>query len=235
MNSNRTPIAILPENPIDLLQWLLRNCDAPTTLVICSDRDSFLDYLSTFVEATRDPETGEIAPCSLLTPRIHLISSSQKIKILFTPSLAHLRAYLCAVAVESSNESINTEDSLGVGKAKKKARFLVIWGLAAIHRSTLEHSAQGLSRTMAAAVEAADGLRRRLLLAETHAPDLLLEEEGDSGRQASAWREQIPLLSGSVRFGGEHRGWGVKTIEVGAVVEKWCRFASLGELEETLR
>lgn len=43
------------------------------------------------------------------------------------------------------------------------------------------------------------------------------------------WKEQVPLLSGSVRFGREERAWAGKTVEVERVVGRWCRFVTIGD------
>ena len=101
--------------------------------------------------------------------------------------------------------------------------MLAIWGLANLHRSTAEHSAQGLSRSLAVAVEAAKRAGQRLVLAESRALDGEIEEEGDGG-EGDAWSEQVPLMSGSLRFGRENRVWAGKTVEVRRVVGRWCRF-----------
>lgn len=105
--------------------------------------------------------------------------------------------------------------------------MLVVWGLASLHRSTAEHSAQGLSRSLAAAVEAAKFNEQRLVLAESTPMSGEVEYEG-IGRVGDPWKEQVPLLSGSVRFGGEGRLWAGKTVEVERVVARWCRFVTIG-------
>lgn len=103
--------------------------------------------------------------------------------------------------------------------------MLAIWGLANLHRSTAEHSAQGLSRSLAAAVETAKFNGQRLVLAESAALNGEVEYDGIG----NPWKEQVPLLSGSVRFGGEDRVWAGKTVEVERVVARWCRFVTIGD------
>lgn len=106
--------------------------------------------------------------------------------------------------------------------------MLAIWGLANLHRSTAEHSAQGLSRSLAAAVETAKLNDQRLVLAEAIALDEDVEYDS-TGSGGDPWKEQVPLLSGSVRFGGEDRVWAGKTVEVKRVVGRWCRFVTIGD------
>lgn len=106
--------------------------------------------------------------------------------------------------------------------------MLAIWGLANLHRSTAEHSAQGLSRSLAIAIETAKSNGQRLVLAESRALSGGGEFEG-SGSGGESWKEEVPLLSGSVRFGGEDRVWAGKRVEVERVVGRWCRFVTVGD------
>lgn len=106
--------------------------------------------------------------------------------------------------------------------------MLAVWGLANLHRLTAEHSAQGLSRSLAAVVETAMLNGQRLVLAES----ITLNTEVESVRTGSEddpWKEQVPLLSGSVRFGGEDRMWAGKTVVAARVVAKWCQFVKVGD------
>ena len=107
--------------------------------------------------------------------------------------------------------------------------MLAIWGLASLHRSTAEHSAQGISRSLAAAAETAELNGQRLVLAEPMALGGDVEDDGGVGEGGDPWREQVPLLSGSVRFGEEERVWAGKTVEVKGVVGRWCRFVKVGD------
>ena len=106
--------------------------------------------------------------------------------------------------------------------------MLAIWGLVNLHRLTAEHSAQGLSRSLAAVVETAKLNGQRLVLAETMTLNAEVESVGTSSVD-DPWKEQVPLLSGSVRFGGEDRMWAGKTVEVARVVAKWCRFVKVDD------
>ena len=103
------------------------------------------------------------------------------------------------------------------------------------HRSTAEHSAQGLSRTLAAALESASLAEQRLVLAEAKILDIEEQYEDIEAFDVTVedpWKEQVPVLSGSIRFGGDDRVWAGKTIEVGRILARWCRFVKLsnGEL-----
>lgn len=102
------------------------------------------------------------------------------------------------------------------------------------HRSTAEHSAQGLSRTLAAAVESASLAEQRLVLAEAKILDVG-EQHGDTeafdATFENPWKERVPVLSGTIRFGGEDRVWAGKTIEVGCILARWCKFVRLSSEE----
>lgn len=112
--------------------------------------------------------------------------------------------------------------------------MLFIFGLIALHSSSTEFSAQGLSRSVAMAVEAADNARAKLVLAELRkggengtmdAGDHI----GESETEYDPWRQQVSLLNGSVRFGDDSRPWSGRTIEVRTIVGRWCKFEALDE------
>lgn len=220
------PLALDFRTPARFLTWLLEHHANPTTLVVCAERDAFLDSLE---EACMNGEHSD-APSThssrLLVPRLHLIAISQQIRVAFASSIPHLRAYLAALRL--SELSKNPPE---MTKMRERAPIVAIWGLVALHRSTMEHSAQGISRSMAAAVEAANVQGQQLVLAEGWAGMESREEgeeaerEGQFTSSVNPWREQVPLLSGSVRFGGDEKDWAARTIEVGAVVSAWCGFA----------
>ena len=108
--------------------------------------------------------------------------------------------------------------------------LLAIWNLASLHRSTVEHSAQGLSRTLASAVEAAYSAGQRLVLADS--PIMEMVDLGGEVHEAQSdpWQEQVPLLSGSARVAGGGRVLAGRTVEVGRVLGRWCWFVSVEEI-----
>ena len=117
--------------------------------------------------------------------------------------------------------------------------MLAVLNPLALHSSTTDFSAQGLSRTFAAAVEAADRAGMQLVVQESergHDEDAEGgvhpgEEQGEGeGTGEDPWRQQVPLLNGSVRMGGGgERLWAGRMVEVGKVVGRWCRFMGLDE------
>lgn len=227
------PIALPPMLCTELVNYVLFRHRSPTTLIICSTRESFLEDLQACIKSTRPQTQSEdldedlsASSHHLLIPTIHQIALSRTINLAFTPTLPHLRAYLAAYDVPPvCNSTLSPADS--------RVPILAIWGMATLHRSTFEHSAQGLSRTLAIAVEAATQAGQNLVLAESsrsgsrddNATDDILNFAADN-----PWKEQVPLLSGSVRFAGEDRAWAGRTIEVGRVMARWCKFTRTDNL-----
>lgn len=231
------PVVLQPLLCFDFLNYILKNHRSPTTLIVCSSRESFLEHLQDCVTHAhrRDLSFEEganavLAEYSLLVPTLHLISTSQTIRLAFVPSLPHLRAYLATYRLR------NDEDASAPSCANKGLQepMLAIWGFADLHRSTANYTAQGLSHSLAVAVEGAYLAGQRLVLAEPRQTQDT-EDQRNEGASVDAiehpWNEQVPLLNGSIRFGGDERAWAGKTIEVGKILAKWCYFR---RLEDTI-
>ena len=235
-----TPVALPPLHGIEFLSWLLKHHEEPTTLLICCTREAFLADLQANLQqfpwenpATTSNNGNRGLAHPLLNPTIHLIARSRSIHLVFVPTLPHLRAYLSTYTLPPNSET----SSFTSTKSGYRVPILAIWGLVYAHRSTAEHSAQGLSRTLAAAVESASLAEQSLVLAEAKIPNIG-EQYGDSEACnvtfENPWKEQVPILSGSIRFGGEDRLWAGKTIGVGHVLARWCRFVKLSDEERVL-
>lgn len=107
------------------------------------------------------------------------------------------------------------------GSMRRPPSLMAILDPLALHIPTSEFSAQGLSRTLAAAVEVADRGGMDLVLCEC------TRDVGDAvGSGNMFWQTQVPLLNSSVRIGDEstsHRGGGVP---VKRVVQRWFEFTN---------
>lgn len=219
------PVAATSSRLVELINTILKIHTAPTTLVICATRETFLQDLQT--DLHRDnPES--LHP--LLVPTIHLLATTRTIRLAFTPTLGHLRAYLATyqLAVETLEKSSRLQGLVSLSP------MLFIFGLIALHSSSTEFSAQGLSRSVATAVEAANNAGAKLVLAE-------LRKGGENGTMDTGnhivqseteddpWRQQVLLLNGSVRFGDDSRPWSGRMIEVRTIVGRWCKFEALDE------
>ncbi|CAF9918023.1 hypothetical protein IMSHALPRED_003832 [Imshaugia aleurites] len=231
-----TPIALAPLVCTEFIKFILRHHTTPTILLICSSREAFLQELQASLndpspqdptaDSKDEPSTNDNHPAlhPLLVPTIHLIAKSRSVNLAFVPTLPHLRAYLATYIPNVESEPSPSAAT----KPGSQYPMLAIWGLANLHRSTAEHSAQGLSRSLAAAVETAKLNGQSLVLAESSVVDGGVENEG-IGNSGNPWKEQVPLLSGSVRFGGEDRMWAGKTVAIERVVRRWCRFVTIGD------
>jgi len=116
--------------------------------------------------------------------------------------------------------------------------LLVVYGLVESHRDTSEWSAQGLGASMATLVEAGwrGEMGARVLLCEERVDGVVGRDgggedvgggHGDEGEgEKQWWEERIPMLSGSVRRDGMEgeTGWSGRTVEIGRVLGRWCRF-----------
>ena len=108
--------------------------------------------------------------------------------------------------------------------------MLVLLNAITLHADTSDFSAQGLSRTLASAVESARRSCVRLVLCESGASgsDGAAEEEG--GRQSTIWNQRVPLLNGSINFGNESRTG--KTAGVRDVIARWIGIESSEEHDD---
>lgn len=225
------PIAVVSSYRIELIDYILEAPTTPTTLVICDSRESFLQHLQADVQnvpsALSDENNDNTTPHRLLIPTIHLLASTRSIRLAFTPSLPHLRSYL---ATFQSTLETDSHSASHLNRSSFSS-VLVILGLVALHHSTSEYSAQGLSRSVAIAVEAANSNSMRLVLAEIRKENgdenSIVDNEFVIGAHHDPWKEQIPLLSGSTGFGSEERVWASRTISIGRVIGRWCRFEEL--------
>ncbi|KAJ5098354.1 hypothetical protein N7532_005355 [Penicillium argentinense] len=194
----------------NLLQQLL-DTRAGTRLIFCGTRAEFLVQLSAAIHA-QDAGSGDGQRHSLLTKSIGLLANSSKVRIAFCPSLESLRAYM-AVLGPDNDAALAADDP-------ERPQVLAIANLVALHTTTTEFSAQGLSRTFAAAVETASRTGMDLLLCECTNASMPSSTDWGPG----LWDTQIPLLNGSVRLRGEEGAWGGRGVPVKHVAERWFEF-----------
>lgn len=106
-----------------------------------------------------------------------------------------------------------------------------------LHRKTTDFSGQGLSKTFAAAVEAAHRSGRHLIIAEClegkeaaiPQEDIEQYEDGQEaeGRISNSdpWEEEVSILNVTTKsFGAGERGWVGRTVKIRRVAERWCHF-----------
>ncbi|CAL5870604.1 uncharacterized protein PFLUO_LOCUS4843 [Penicillium psychrofluorescens] len=192
------PRVIGCELVIDFVQRLLDTTHTDTRLIVCGSRDGFFTQLSAVIQSQQPPNH------ELRTKTIAILAKSSKIQLAFCPSLESLRAHLAVL----------------VPPQKDGRRLLAILDAVALHVSTTEFSAQGLSRTFATAVEAASRTNSELRLCECC--DAVDPTNTDCGGRL--WDVHVPLLNGSVRIRGEERAWGGRGVTVRRVAQRWFEF-----------
>ena len=234
MADQKYPVALRIASSIELIEFVLKSNTVSATMVICALRETFLENLrddilrkrpADFAGSPSNHDNSE--PYTFPIPSVHLLATSKKAQLAFVPTLSHLRAYLACF--QPTRDSARAE----CPRTGCRTPLLVIHGLVALHRSTRQHSAQGVSRTVALAVEAANLADMKLILAEPQY-DVGNERSAVSDILSSCaphdpWEEQIPLLNNSVRLiNDEITGHG-RTINVRRIITKWCRTSDLEE------
>ena len=199
-------------------------------ILVCSSREAFLEAVH--LEICESMEEGASDPAdditlrprhSLLIPTIHLLAKARSVDLVFTPTMQHLRALLGTIIADNAENCEN----ITLSKTHLLSSKLLILGLLDSHRATSEYSAQGLSRTLAMAAEASLASRRDLVLVELVPANKdesdMAFDENEHQVQTDPWMEQIPILNGSIRSGGDERVWAGRTVEVARVIGRWCR------------
>lgn len=231
MESLHAPVAIQLVDSREILDFIFMK-NLTTTLICCVSRSDYLADLQAKLQGTPTTRLPTLdGGCDFSSPTLQVLATSRKVNLAFTPTLPHLRAYLATF-----NSSTNQVAAwLQCRQSSFPMPILLILGLVDLHRSTNEHSAQGISRTIAIAVEAARLAGLKLIFGEYHKGadnnDVNEIHEGVTGfsnRVAQdPWTEQIPLLSGSVRFGNNEELRTGSTVDVGNVLGRWCKFVTL--------
>lgn len=193
----------------DFLRQILYHNEAhSSTLLVCSTRVHFLEQLVAAIRVADGNTASERS--QLLTKTIGLLSQSSKIKLVFCPTLENLRAYISVLSMA------NTES-----QESNRRPLLGVLNLLTLHRSTSEFSAQGLSRTLAAAVEVTARQGVDLVLCECLDADAA---EGTDGEREALWSVQVPLLNQTARTGIEESTGRGGNVTVKRVAQRWFEF-----------
>lgn len=253
------PLLLSPALPAELLTHILEYHVYPTTLIICSTRSVFMSALQddtrkqdtlqlnksedvttqSLIQETQESPPGQEdenihTRHSLLSQTLSQLAISRHIRIVYIPTVTHLRAYMSLFVPEDTK--VVAPPASFVPPARKPPT-LIVYGVIEMHRDTSEWSAQGLGNTMAVLVEAASRLGWGLVVVEPHAkpttpapPDEDSHQEGETGRNdglQGLLQEKLPILSGSTRRGGldlDEGGWSSRSVEVGRVMSRWFTF-----------
>ena len=237
-----TPVVLSPALPSELLSYIVTQHSYPTTLVVCCPRADFLSGLADDVQGRIATETSndtdgpgpyESAPESpgqaitattrLLAAPLYQVAVARHIRMVFIPTVSHLRAFLSVFSPEDSKIApppVPHPSKADSSVSAKRPPFLVIYGFLGLHRDTSEWSAQGLSNTAAGLIETAKRLTFRAVILEPRHHEA--EPEPDAELD-----QLLPVLSGSARRYGpdmEELGWIGRTVELRRVLGRWFRF-----------
>ncbi|OQO09670.1 hypothetical protein B0A48_05072 [Cryoendolithus antarcticus] len=210
-----------------IIQSVLDKHAAPSMLIVCSNKEELLQKLLRENNQPRDSLTTDsheatdplvVRPSSLLQqPTLRMLATSQTVQVAFCPDVSHLRAYLSVFPARSG-----ASDSSGM---------LVLLDPLELHRPTSAFSAQGLNRTFALAVEAANRSRMDLVLAESiPLPTANVEGDGESVELSlipltDPWDQEISIFNVTTKsFGPGGRGWVGRTVQIRRIAERWCTF-----------
>ncbi|KAI2636091.1 hypothetical protein GGS21DRAFT_64663 [Xylaria nigripes] len=233
------PTFLSPALPTELLSYILHHHVHPTTLVICSSKADFLTSVVRDIERQtnegtpnteqQEPRKDEQHKCSdpvgvdtgvnqaLLSSPLYQVATSRHIRVIYVPTVTHLRAYL---SVFSPDESRIQAPPSTFTASENQIPYIILYSFLELHRGTSEWSAQGLSNTASALVELAHRLSWRVLTIEPR-------DRPRSTPLEEALRETVPILSGGARRLGLHSeegAWTGRTVEVGQVLGRWFRF-----------
>jgi hypothetical protein len=231
------PLFLSPALPSELLSYILNHHAYPTTLVICSSRADFFAALvqdirrqSSGTAPDTDPQDGEQShpvpvPAeegkevkhALLSSPLYQVATSRHIRIVYVPTVTHLRAYLSVFSPEESRVPAPPATCIVTSQIRP---HILLYGFLELHRDTSEWSAQGLSNTTSTLVELAHRLSWQALVVEP--------KSGPRGTPLErVLRDTVPILSGGARRLGpdsEDGAWTGRTVEVGRVLGRWFRF-----------
>ncbi|KIW00478.1 uncharacterized protein PV09_08001 [Verruconis gallopava] len=246
-------------HPIELapfVEYALYRICAPLHLIICSSQEIFLKELCASMQFAKDAAIAESEAIGvgelgirrlstknhdLLAPTLRQLASSVHINVTFCSTLPQLRAYL---STYHASDHFQTGGDSGITPQKWPVMALI--NPIALHRGTLDFSAQGLGRTLASAVEAAARTKAKLVVvecppransSERNTGAMLDDDETpmpflghDTGMQSEAahqdlWDEEVSILNISTStFGAGARGWAGRTVKIKAVAERWFTF-----------
>lgn len=218
---------------------------APTTLIVCSSRESFLSALS---YALKEEDGGDVEGAEgferLMAPALHNLIAARHVNITFCDSVQVLLAQLTAYeGRESAGKARPGLDGL------KEKETLVLVNPLALHAGTPSFSAQGLSRMFAAAAETTVRVGAKLRVVEClgmqkdpgyhdeeEGNDILMREGGEEEEASNTeveenpWEQEVPILNLSARrfgTGSGERSWAGRTVKVNTVAGRWFRFQRL--------
>ena len=177
------------------------------------------------------PEPPDSPPAwisPLLQHSIHRVAIAKHIRVVFVPSVSHLRAWLTVLPPADPRTVPPPPPAAAATTFSRRAEvapLLLLYGFADLHRDTSEWSAQGLSNSAATLVEAARQNALRPVVVE---PRMDWDEQVRDSEAVLG--EEMPVLSGAERRAAARDqdegdgGWVGRTVTVRRVLSRWFRF-----------
>ncbi|KAI0891770.1 hypothetical protein F4806DRAFT_295325 [Annulohypoxylon nitens] len=241
--SSESFLFLSPALPSELLTYILKHHIYPTTLIICSPRQEFLAALADDVcqgvagpeeeipaeqgaetsspsavpDANRIDEEQARQKQRLLSSPLYQVATSRHIRVVYLPTVTHLRAYL---SVFSPGDSKIAVPPAGFSSPARHPPHIILYGFLEMHRDTSEWSAQGIGNSASTLVELGHRLKWQTVVIEPRKLNSIQPFE-------DMLKEAVPFLSGGGRRVGpdsEEGGWTGRTVEVGRVIKRWFRF-----------
>ncbi|TLS28436.1 hypothetical protein PpBr36_01374 [Pyricularia pennisetigena] len=164
----------------------------------------------------------------LLAAPLFQVAISRHIRVVFVPTVSHLRAFLAVFSTLESASKVRpppapTRTDLETPSVHEPP-WLLVYDFLALHRDTSEWSAQGIGFTAASLVEAAHRNKLAAVIVEAQSsvpPGAAV----DSFERLAT--EDIPVLSVTARRlgqDGEVGNWIGRTVPAERVLGRWFRF-----------
>ncbi|PKS09290.1 hypothetical protein jhhlp_003904 [Lomentospora prolificans] len=219
------PQFLAPATPSELLAHIIAHQAYPTTLIVCCSRAEFQiallrDAASVLSSAGPQGRSDDTVPGAeqqkrvkeLVAAPLYQTAVAKHIRILFAPTVSHLRIYLSVFAPADSK--IPAPPDYATSNEQPSEPLLLLYGFLDAHRDTSEWNAQGLSCTASILVDAAH---------RTSFEPIIIEPKGDDGHPAldTLLTETVPLLNNTTVSEGS---WSGRTVEIRRVLGRWFEF-----------
>ena len=213
-------------SPETLISFIIDHCAHPTTLVVGSTSNQFIQQWHD--DRSRQDDDDRRGSKRGKTTLLE-VAVARHIRVVFVPTVAHLRGFLAAFDPAASRILAPPTLHGTSTKSKSKKSKLVVYSLLRLHRNTSEWSAQGLGTTAAVLDEAGWRTGMDVVVVEGRGGG----EEGQQRERVDAWTERVPVLSTGARRQLEKAGYALRTERIRSVMERWFSFtAELGDEEE---
>ncbi|GAM85045.1 hypothetical protein ANO11243_030480 [Dothideomycetidae sp. 11243] len=244
------PLVIDKVTLSEFLNLVVYNHGPSSTILVCSTKELFLQNLCSSIiqdchhnNTTTGTSTDPIDLATqqsedehtrtrdgpiqhhLLTPTLHLLSSSRSLKVVFCPDVPHTLAYLSHLSLDTTPP-----------QPDRRRPLLAIIDPISQHKGTLSFSAQDLAKFFSQAVETAHATGAKLVVAEcSHGSreydaddeDLFAAEGGARRDAGSVWDEQVSILNVTTKtFGAGDKGWQGRSVSLRRIAGRWCEFYS---------